>query len=166
MPIFGSLEYMSRVVKDPAFADVFAYLRGFLDLRSSQLAKIKEMASGESRRVSLGGEDFAIESVYDTRRREDAFFESHRKYIDVQFVLEGEEMMETADIASLAISHPYDETADLIKYLTPQQGTSALGIREGMGAIFFPDDGHMPGLWLDPLRPVRIRKTVVKVRVW
>jgi len=73
--------------------------------------------------------------------------------------------METADIASLAVSHSYDETADLIKYLTPQKGTSALWIRKGMGAIFFPDDGHMPGLRLDPSHPVRIRKTVVKVRV-
>ena len=110
-------------------------------------------------RVELGGGMFAIDAAYLSKLRPEGFFETHRKYIDVQAVLEGEEAMEIADLQRLTLDVPYDAERDLIKY-RDYADTSVLRAREGEVAVFFPVDGHMSRA---VTRPVLVRKTVVKV---
>ena len=96
------------------------------------------------------------------RSRPDGFFESHRKYIDVQVIVAGEELMEVKDISQLAVSDPYAPERDLIKY-GDAADTSVLKLRAGDVAVFFPEDGHLPSLrWRNA---DLVRKTVVKVPV-
>lgn len=163
MPIFGSLDYLSFTVNDPIFDDAFAYLKKLSQNKTSNLSEVEKLALAESRKVQLNAADFAVESLYNTCLREEAFFESHRKYIDVQFVLQGEEFIETSCITQLDVSYPYDKDSDLIKYKIPPVASRLL-LQEGMGAIFFPTDGHMPGLRVNSQKPVRVMKAVVKVR--
>jgi YhcH/YjgK/YiaL family protein len=52
----------------------------------------------------------------ETKAVADGDFEAHRKYIDVQIILKGQELVAWADTSLLAVSVPYDEAKDKIMY--------------------------------------------------
>lgn len=105
---------------------------------------------------------FAMEQCYESKERYH-WSESHRKYIDIQVVVEGEELMEVADISKLPVTESYDEARDVIIY-GDYRDTTVLRLSAGEGAVYFPQDGHMPNLRVGT-DPVRMRKVVVKVPV-
>lgn len=147
----------------PQFAAAFAYVAEALRAGSPVQQRILAIAPGQKTdRVELAGGAFAMEQVYHAKARPDGFFESHRKYIDVQVIIAGEEAIEVEDIARLTATMDYSEERDLIKYAdTPN--ASRLVMRAGDVALFYPADGHMPSLQLKG--PQLVHKTVVKVPV-
>jgi biofilm protein TabA len=161
MAVFGPLSTVQLHLGGQArFAPALAYAADLLDPESSAHRRLRNMAPGASERIALAGGAFAIEQVYQTKARPEGFFESHRKYIDVQVIVEGGELMEVEDISRLTISQPYLEERDLIKY-ADTDSASCLAMAAGMVAVFFPPDGHMPSLhWHGP---GLVRKSVVKV---
>ena len=69
-------------------------------------------------------------------------FESHEKYIDIQYVFEGTEEMEYADTADLTITQPFDAEKDCALY----SGKGVLiTFKPGDFAVYAPMDGHKPG---------------------
>lgn len=161
MAIFGPLSMVRQQLDGVArFAAAFAYLSEVFDTRSVVHRRIKQLAVGASERIELTGGSFAIEQIYLTKPRSEGFFESHRKYIDVQVMVEGEEMMEVEDITRLAVATAYNPERDFIKY-ADTAAASVLRMRAGDVAVFFPEDAHMPTLQLNGA--VLVRKTVVKV---
>jgi YhcH/YjgK/YiaL family protein len=105
---------------------------------------------------------YASVSTYDTGSREERRFEAHKKYIDVQVVLEGEESIDV----SLGKDHPileaYDEKKEVM-FLTPPKEFASLVMKPGHFAVFYPQDVHRPGCNLRDKR--RVRKIVVKVQI-
>ena len=103
---------------------------------------------------------FVLVSEYDTRRPADAFWEAHRRHVDVQFVQSGSERIAYGDIARFELD-PYDAERDLVV----AHGDSERFVEVGAGefVILFPHDVHMPGLTAQAVRAVR--KAVVKVRL-
>lgn len=163
MAIFGPFATVKQqVARDPRFAAAMAYVDDMLQPNSAGLRRINAIASGSTERLDLSGGAFALEQVYQPRQRPDGFFESHRKYIDVQVIVAGEELMEVEDLSRLAVKERYSPERDLIKYADAPEA-AVLRMKAGDVAIFFPEDGHMPSLrWRgDGL----VRKTVVKVPV-
>lgn len=144
----------------PEFRSALDYVQLCLQEGTSACARIRDLAQGESVRRELEGGCFAIEQSYATRGREECFFESHRRFADVQAVIEGEEWVDLADISQLAVVRPYDGEKDLIVY-ADQPGSSRLRLGLGDVAVFFPEDGHMPCLRTP--RAGAVWKTVVKV---
>jgi biofilm protein TabA len=163
MAYAGSFQEVRRDVSgDPRFDAAFAYISELLEAGSAGWERISRIAPGVTGRVELAGGAFALEQVYNPKPRAEGFFESHRKYIDVQVVVAGAELMELADVASLEVSEPYNPERDFTKY-ADVTGATVLRMGPGDVAIFFPADGHMPGLhWHGP---GLVRKTVVKVPV-
>jgi alpha-L-rhamnosidase len=88
--------------------------------------------------------------------------EAHRKYIDIQVVLSGEELLAYAPIQGLSITQPYSEDRDIVFYQASER-ISEVKLEAGMFCILFPQDGHIPGCQLK--RPSEVHKVVVKVRV-
>ena len=165
MALFGSIATVHAQVSRPeAFAATFAYLGELFQPASAAGARLRGIAVGDSQKTELAGGAFAIEQVYETKVRADGFFESHRKYIDVQVVFEGEELMEVADIARATVRKGYNAERDFIIY-EDCAGAAGLKLRVGEAAVFFPSDVHMPGLIVGR-EPVLVRKTVIKVPVW
>jgi biofilm protein TabA len=109
----------------------------------------------------LTGEVFALVQSYDTVVAADRKYESHRKYIDIQYVAVGTETMYYAPLVELQPSTDYNPEKDCTLYHDPLIAT-ALHLTAGRFAIFYPQDGHKPGCLSE--RPSRIRKVVVKVR--
>lgn len=164
MGLFGSLATLrAQAPANAAFAAAFAYLDDLQREGSPVRSRVRALAAGESQKIDLGDGLFVIEQAYDTKVRADGFFESHRKYIDVQVVLEGEELMEVADASRMTVRQPYHAERDLIVYEDSSEA-SLLRLSAGQGAIFFPADVHMPSLRIRS-EPVLVRKAVVKVPV-
>ncbi len=112
-------------------------------------------------KVVIDGDNlFALVQEYDTRLREKAQFEAHRKYIDVQYVVAGTEQLGYAHLSALKSAVAYDAGNDA-QMLTGEG--SFITASAGTFLVFFPEDAHMPGLAIGKPKPVR--KVVVKVKV-
>lgn len=164
MAIFGSIDVLRAQTEGRAnFAPAFSYLDEVFREGSAARERILAMALGQAtHKVELGSGLFAMEQCYESKVRYN-WSESHRQYIDIQVVVTGEELMEVTHIAKLPVKEPYDQTRDVIIY-GDFAGTSVLRVGEGEGAVYFPEDGHMPNLRAGA-DPVFMRKTVVKVPV-
>ena len=114
-------------------------------------------------RHGVDGDDvFALVSSYDTGPATEKRFETHRVYLDVQYVASGAERILHAPAAGLEVETPYDEAKDIAFYADPRASSSLL-LRAGDLAVFYPSDAHKPGCMAGGRDAVR--KVVVKVRV-
>lgn len=115
----------------------------------------------EPGRYELDGDKvFALVQRYQTKPLAEGKWESHRKHIDVQFVVSGVERIGWTPISRLTLTEPYDETKDIAFY---KGNGDFVTVPEGSFVILFPEDAHMPGIAVDEPSPVT--KVVVKVRV-
>ena len=105
---------------------------------------------------------FVLEQAYITKDKEDCLFESHKKYIDIQYMFEGDEIMEVENVNNLEVSSIYDEMLDYAKHFQTSN-SSSLKIKESEIAIFYPHDAHMPCIKIDENK--KIIKAVFKILV-
>jgi biofilm protein TabA len=164
MALFGSLATVrAQMPPTPGFNTAFGYVEELLRAGSPVQARVRGVPEGDSQKIDLGGGVFVMEQAYETKLRADAFFESHRKYADVQVIFEGEELMEVADVERMKARQPYNADRDLIVY-EDSTDASLLRVFPGQVAVFFPSDVHMPTLRIRT-NGVPVRKCVVKVPV-
>lgn len=118
----------------------------------------------EGRHELDGDRLVAIVQRYQSRPHSEIIWESHRRYIDVQYIVTGTEQMGYVGLRpNLPIKQPYDEAKDVVFYDT--QGSLFLAT-PGTFAIFFPHDVHAPGLAAgSPPTPAEVFKVVMKCRV-
>lgn len=107
-----------------------------------------------------GANIYAMVQQYETRPMEQGVWEAHRKYIDVQFVYDGTELMGYSCIEGMKVTKEYDEGGD---YLLLEGEGNFLRVKSGFFAIFAPEDAHMPCI-ADKV-PSKMKKVVVKVKV-
>lgn len=106
----------------------------------------------------------AIVSEYETKAENEHGFEAHKKYIDIQYLLFGEERIACLPIERLNETKAYNEETDAAFYAADLKlQPSYISLLTGYFAIFFPQDGHMPQLCVD--KPMKVKKVVVKVEV-
>ncbi len=131
-----------------------------LDLAFDYLLGLDPKA--EDGKVELDGERvFAIVQSYETKPAEGREFESHLKYIDVQYIISGEEIIYHSPLDVLKASMSYDAERDLIFYTG--QASQALIMKPGTFSVLFPQDGHLP--CCTHQNTCHVKKVVVKVRV-
>lgn len=162
MALFGKLEVVKQQVENTKFKVAFKYLEDVLKDGSEENRRLLSLPIDAFKKVDLDVNNFALEQVYNSKEREKCFFESHKEYIDVQFILEGEEIIEVCDGPLLGINMPYNKDMDLIKYKDSSYG-SILRLQKGDIAIFYPEDVHMPCIKTN--ESTKVVKTVVKVKV-
>ena len=109
----------------------------------------------------IEGEDiYAIIVRTPSRAAEAGQFESHRKYIDVQYLDAGMETIGYLPIANLNVTTPYQEPKDVEFYELPEN-YEKLSMYPGRFAVFFPGEGHLPNCHLGGEH--QLSKIVVKV---
>ena len=128
-------------------------------LRRTDLSRLPE-----GRHELDGDRLFAVVGRYRTKPPEEARWEAHRKYIDVQYVVEGVERIGYAPLAAeMPIREAYDPAKDLVFFDTRGD---LLEVRAGGFAVFAPQDVHAPGLAAgDPPVPGEVLKVVMKCRL-
>jgi len=95
----------------------------------------------------------------DGKTSEAAKMESHVNYIDIQVVISGVETMGWTAIEHCTDAlEPYNTEKDL-QFFSNKPSTF-ITVNPGEFAIFFPEDGHAPGIGNGP-----IKKAVIKVLV-
>jgi biofilm protein TabA len=113
-------------------------------------------------RYKIDGDDvYALVQSYETMPSGQKEWESHRKYMDVQYIFKGSEIIGWAPYGALRPRGPYDESKDALKYLDGP-GTE-LRCLPGTFVLFLPDDLHKPGCVLE--QACDIRKVVIKIKI-
>ena len=102
-----------------------------------------------------------IES-YATKAIFQSIYESHRRYIDIQYIISGREYISVAPIDTLSIHKKYSSEQDVTIYQNNIAGTNFL-LSKGNALMLFPSDGHMPCLRVDEARPENVKKAVLKI---
>lgn len=116
----------------------------------------------ENGKYEIDGEQvFAIVQEYDTKDAAIEKLESHKKFIDVQFVISGVEQMGHAFLKEQIPSRPYNPEDDFMLFDEYPDYFSV--VTEGMFTIFYPTDLHMP--CIQHKQSSHVRKVVVKVAV-
>lgn len=106
------------------------------------LASARDVEPGA--KVEFAGDRlFARTMRQDTGAREAFRWETHREYIDLQFIVGGGEIIEWAPAAKLSPNVPYDEPTDF-QFYAPAPAEALLTMRDGLFVFLFPEDGHKP----------------------
>jgi YhcH/YjgK/YiaL family protein len=114
-------------------------------------------------RYSIDGDDvYFIVQHYATRPIDPRRFESHKKYIDIQVLIAGEEMLGCSPTAGLEVVVPYDEGKDIMFHHAPEVVTWTR-LKPGVFCLLFPHDAHLPCCQLT--HPTPVHKVVFKIRV-
>ncbi|BAV05275.1 YhcH/YjgK/YiaL family protein [Filimonas lacunae] len=134
----------------PKFVKAFQYLE---QTDFSTLAKGK---------YEIDGTDiFAIVNEYDTIDVTGEQMEAHKKYIDIQYMVTGEELIGHDFLQQQTPSKAYDEEKDFM--LFGEKPSFFTRLAQNHFAVFFPTDLHMPNLRVAEAIPVK--KIVMKVSV-
>lgn len=99
---------------------------------------------------------------YTTMPAETLDFETHEKFFDVQYVIEGVEMIGVVGRSGLVEKISYDEENDITFYETPALSGAVL-LNAGDYIVLAPEDSHKPRCIAGEAMPVK--KIVVKVPV-
>jgi YhcH/YjgK/YiaL family protein len=103
---------------------------------------------------------YAMINDYETKPSNQCKLEAHRKYIDIQFMVTGEEQIGITSLKNQKASEEYNSEKDVVFF---EDEVSLFALAEGHFAIFFPDDLHQPCIMKHEVS--QVRKVVVKVAV-
>lgn len=147
--IFSTLSQADRYAAlHPLFPRVFEYMRD-TDL----------LALAPGRYPIVDKQLFVIVEDVAGRTREDAKLECHRRYIDIQLVLEGGEEMGWKALADCVQPvSDYSEEKDIRFF--HDAPASWVAVPPGHFCIFFPEDAHAP-----LVSGGRVRKAIFKIAV-
>lgn len=98
----------------------------------------------------------------DIRKEEDAFFEGHKKYIDIQLVIEGEELLGYSPRSNVVRTSPWDREKDFEVYEGSVDHYFLLN--NDTFIILFPEEPHMPLLETEK-KLKKVKKAVFKVKI-
>lgn len=102
----------------------------------------------------------AIVSEYETKAVNENGYEAHKKFVDIQYLPKGEEKNFCLPIEKLKVTKLYKEEIDAAFYTSDTPAPEFM-LGDGYFAIYWPQDGHMPGLIVDV--PEKVKKVVVKM---
>ena len=131
----------------PLFAKAFEFLNR---------ADLTELEAGKHELV--GDKLFAIIAHDKGRKVTEGELEAHREYIDIQYIISGDESMGWKPCDNLTTSMEYDAERDL-EFFTEDPDAIAQ-VHPGNFAIFFPADAHLPLIGYGP-----IHKVIIKIAV-
>lgn len=105
---------------------------------------------------------YYIVQEYETRPVDSCKLESHRKYIDIQWIVKGKERIDVSNLVGLEVEEEYNEEKDMILWKKPKRMQRIL-LNEGSYVVFYPENGHMP--CIADTEPMKIKKVVIKIKL-
>ena len=113
-------------------------------------------------RYPVDGDDlYYIVQHYTTKPIDQGRFESHRKYIDIQALIAGQEILCWSPIHDLEVIEPYNETKDIMFYHVGES-IAQTRLEPGIFCLLYPDDAHLPCCQVTS--PAPVHKVVFKIR--
>ncbi len=151
--IASDLKYIDRrLTTTPSLQKALDFLR---------LHGTHELPEGK---VEIDGQKvYAIVQRYETTDIDRPKFEYHKKYIDVQFIASGQEVIGWAPAESITITEAYDADKDAAFGAVETGKWTPVFLQAGQLAVLYPEDGHAPKLAAG--EAAAVMKIVVKVLV-
>lgn len=131
--------------------------------KAFEFFKTHELKSLEVKRYDVDGNNlYALVQEYQAKALEMTKWELHQKYIDIQYVISGKELMGAVPLSyKKDITEPYSDAKD-IEFCTVTEEVNYKATPETF-FVFFPEDIHKPGM-VD-VDTVLVRKLVMKVKI-
>ena len=146
--VIDTLENLEKYASlNPLFAQAIEFIKSH-DLQAMEVGK-----------TELKGKDLFV-NIQQTKpkTKEEAKLEAHREYIDIQIPLSGTEVMGyTALKDCVPANAEFDAEKDIVFF--EGLAESYMTVKPGTFTIFFPQDGHAPGI-----TPDGVKKVIVKVK--
>ena len=124
-------------------------------------AKEQNLVEFENGKHEIDGERLFVNIVeYTTKNAEERFWEAHKKYLDVHFMLNGEEQIDLNFLSNMDVKE-FVEVDDFV----PMDGekNSSVVLRNGDFLICYPQDGHRTAVKVS--EPKTIKKAIFKVLI-
>jgi len=123
----------------------------------------KTLSQKQDGKYAVDGEEiyYTIQR-YTTKPLSEGKLEAHRKYIDIQFLLEGQELLGYTPLKGLTTAEEYNPQQDIDFFNTPKEITK-VKLEPGLFCILFPDDAHLPCRQLTD--PTDVLKVVIKIQI-
>lgn len=128
---------------------------------------LKHLASGQWKELPVGihqldGDKVVLQvQAYDSFPKAEVKWEAHHNYCDIQFVVDGAELMGFGRLSDFTTSVPYDDANDV--YFLTGEGQYVV-LPAGSFTILMPQDVHMPRVAIDD-NPQPISKLVYKIKI-
>ncbi|KAA6328486.1 Toxin-antitoxin biofilm protein TabA [termite gut metagenome] len=146
--IIDTLDNLEKYVSlNPLFAEAIKFV------------KTHDLNLLEPGKIELKGKDLIVSIAKTTPKTNgEAKLETHNEYIDIQIPLSGVEIMGyTAKKDCLPANAPYNKEKDITFF--DGLADSYIAVKPGMFAVFFPQDGHAPGI-----SSVEVKKVIIRVK--
>lgn len=108
--------------------------------------------------------DYANVETYNTKSHENCFFETHRKYADIQILLSGKERLDYSDVDKLTLKTPYDNNKDIAFFENSYPKTCSVTLDGSNFVVFFPNEAHRPQMNFSD-QSQKVKKVVVKIKM-
>lgn len=121
--------------------------------------KFDEMELGKH---VINDELYIILQNYESKDPQIARHEAHKKYVDIQYVVDGMERIDITSAANMEVEEAYNDERDVVFFKEPTQAATVV-LTAGGYVVLYPEDSHKPGIRVD--EPVQMKKIVGKVRI-
>lgn len=145
--------------------DYLDNLRNYSGISSNMAKAIEFILSTDLDKLPVGRNEVCGDEIFANvmeampRTKEESPIEIHRKYIDIQIPLTGDEIMGYTPKAELPEAE-YNADSDAALYPVGMLAAEYFNVKRSMFTVFFPQDGHAPAI-----TPVKLRKVIVKVAI-
>lgn len=124
------------------------------------LDAVANLRSFEPATIQLSGGNKILVQAGPTKPWAGAELEAHREYLDIQYIVKGQEVVGWAPVETLTLSGEFNTAKDKGMYAGLND---TMLIREGYCYVVYPEDAHAPGKHLD--QPGEFVKLVIKLKV-
>jgi len=145
----------------------FCKLDKYTDLPMDIQMGLRWLSKNNLKEIELGkhiidGKNLFV-NIQEYQTKTDAKYEAHKKYVDIQCVIKGEEVVGVTEKENCTTIIPYDEEKD-IEFMDINTKEKYQTLSEGEFIILYPEDAHKPSMAIDG-KPEFVKKAVVKVRI-
>lgn len=129
--------------------------------KAFEFIKTQDLANLAPGKYPIDGEEvFASITEIVDKPFDQTKWESHQKYIDLQYIISGQEQMGRASIVGAKVINPYNPAKDVANYEIENAKIHLATAKEFF--LFFPSDAHRPNI---KVNDEKVKKLVIKIRV-
>lgn len=105
---------------------------------------------------------YANVDVYETKTFDNCKYEAHKKYIDIQMLLDGNERLDCTDLNKLELTEEYDDKRDIMFLENSKvMPDASFKLSPQRFVMIYPHEAHRPQMAIE--KPVKVKKVVVKI---
>jgi YhcH/YjgK/YiaL family protein len=159
MSVYGSIDNIAVIVEQfQNSGHIKDYLYNFF--YKFQLKTTDQDVELGFNKIEIVENIFAIEQVYKSAKFEVCKYESHKKHIDLHFIVRGEEIHYSNNINQMVLAQEYNMDNDFSLYKSCIKHHEKILMR-GEVALYTASDVHMTGVQVS--NSSLVVKTVIKI---